>query len=143
MENKEDMSLCEVHLHEGKHLPEGYFNLVKSRWVKTYRSQNDFMRLVDADAYYFYYPHYVESVMKRAGTEIRLVVLSDDHDVVLGFSVTEGNTLHYVHVPRDYRRQGIAKTLLPENLEWFTHITKLGLKLWPEKMPKLKFNPFK
>lgn len=147
MENKEEdiegqLAEVEIHAHEGPHLPKEYLNLVRSRWMRSYRHCNDYMKLVQADAYYNAYGVYIINILNRPTTLVRLAVLGDDHDVVLGFGVAEGNTLHYVEVPTAYRRNGIGRNLVPEKIEWFSSLTKVGMKLWAEKFPYAKFNPF-
>lgn len=140
--SEEEVAMVEIHAHEGRHLPKQYLNLVRSRWMRSYRKCNDFMRLIDSAAYYQAYSVYVDVILNRPTTTVRLAVLQEDHDVVLGFSVAEGNKLHYVAVPVLNRRQGLGRNLLPEKVEWFSHITKIGLKLWPIKFPDAKFSPF-
>lgn len=124
------------------YLPDQYENYVKDRWVKTYRKCNKFMSLVDPGAYYKAYPKYVESILKKPSVTVRLAVLADAQDVALGFSVSEGTTLHYVNVPLDYRGHGIANKLVPYAVESFSHITETGMHLWTKKAPKAIFNPF-
>lgn len=135
-------SLVEIHVHEGRFLPKQYIGLVKIRWIRSYRRNNSFMELVDPIAYDFFYKPYVEGILHRPKTTVRLAVLGDDNDVTLGFSVTEGNILHYVEVKKDYRKQGLATSLVPDGIEWITHLTKTGMRIWSVKLPKAKFNPF-
>lgn len=142
MEDKATLTECEIHAYAGKDTPKRFLNLIRSRWMRSYKHDNDFMRLVHPEAYYFAYSHYVDKVLSRPNTEVRFAVLADDNDVVLGFSVTEGTALHYVHVPKDYRRNGIAGALVPKKIEWITHLTKIGMRIWAEKLPDAKFNPF-
>lgn len=145
MENKKapiEEGMVEIHLYEGRKLPEQYLNLVRSRWKRSYRHCNDFMKLVYAPAYYQAYSVYIENILNRPTCEVRLAVLADDNDVVLGFGVAERNVLHYVEVPTAYRKNGIGRNLIPEKVEWFTHLTKIGLKLWGRKFPDAKLNPF-
>lgn len=144
MENKEEIgsSEIEIHLHEGKHLPKQYRNLILSRWMHSYRRGNDYIKLINPQAYYSAYEVYILHILNRPLTSVRLAVLADDHDVVLGFGVSEGTMLHYVEVPKAYRRNGIGANLVPEKIEWFSHLTKIGMKLWAQKSPYAKFNPF-
>lgn len=141
MEDKEQ-SLVEIHQYPGKHLPGQYLNLVRSRWMRSYRFSNDYMRLTHAGAYYQAYGVYVMSILGRPTTKVRLAVLEEDNDVVLGFGVMDGTCLHYVEVPRAYRRNGIGTHLVPRKIEWFTHLTKIGMKLWSTKAPHARLNPF-
>lgn len=138
----EEIPHLEIHAHEGKHLPRQYLNLVRSRWMRSYRHCNDYMKLVDADAYYNAYGVYVLHILNRPNTIVRVAVLGDDADVVLGFSVMENEVLHYVEVPKVYRKQGIGRNLVPGEVKWFSSLTKTGVRLWAEKAPHAKFNPF-
>lgn len=140
MGNKE--ALVEIIAYPGKLVPSAYVNLIKSRWIRNYKKDNDFMRLVYPPAYYIAYGAYVDGVLKKPSTIVRLAVLEEDNDVVMGFSVMDSSTLHYVHVPKGYRRQGIGRLLVPEYIEYFTHLTKIGVQIWHKKFPKAKFNPF-
>ncbi len=144
MEDKKEIgpSLVQICAWQGKLLPKQYLNLVRSRWMRSYRHTNDYMKLVDSAAYYCAYSVYVELILNRPNTIVRLALLEEDDDVALGFSVVEGNCLHYVEVPRVNRRQGIGRALVPEKIEWFTHLTKIGMRIWSTKAPDAKLNPF-
>lgn len=139
----ESPTMYEIHCFEGKHVPVNYLDVVRSRWARTYRHCNDYMKLIYPPAYYFAYDVYIKRILERQKVEVRIAVLQDDHDVVLGFSVTEGtNILHYVEVKRVMRRNGIANALVPDRIDWFTHLTKTGLRIWSRKNPDAKFSPF-
>lgn len=123
-------------------LPPEYRALVFSRWLKSFRHGNDYVRLIDPAAYYAAYHRYIGGILAKAETSVRLAVLSDDPDVVLGFSITRGHVLDYVHVHHHQRRLGIAKSLVPEGIDTITHVTKTALTIWGSKYPKWAFNPF-
>lgn len=131
-----------IRAYKGNEVPENYENFVRDRWLKTYKKCNKFMQLVDPASYYRAYPVFIRSVLARPKVRVRLAMLSDDEDVLLGFSVSEGALLHYVNVPLDYRGQGIAKKLVPFVVERFSHITETGMKIWQEKFPNAVFDPF-
>lgn len=147
-----DLASYKVIAFRGGLLPEQYKGVVYSKWLRSLRYGNDYFKLIDAPAYYEAYHRYISNILKHA--VVRLAVLSDDADVVLGFSVTRGTILDYVHVLRirlkvptgisvvDYRGRGIGKSLVPDNIEAFTHITKMGLIIWGNKYSHWKFNPF-
>jgi GNAT superfamily N-acetyltransferase len=122
--------------------PEAYKSLVFSKWLRSLRFGNDYFRLIDSDAYYTIYHKYIELLLNRPNTIIRFAVLSDDKDVVLGWSLIEGVTLHYVYVHKDNRKQGIGTNLISPELKYITHITKDGIAFWTSKLPEAKFNPF-
>lgn len=125
--------------YQGDDLPSQYRSLIFSKWLRSLRFGNDYFRLIDSDSYFTAYNNYIDSLLTKATT--RLAVLSDDLDVVLGFSVSRKNILDYVHVHKDQRHQGIAKELVPLQIDTATHLTKDALKIWP-KYSHIKFNPF-
>ena len=122
--------------------PDQYKGMVYSGWLNSLRYNNDLFKLIDSDAYYKTYATYITSILKRPYSRLRIAVLSDDEDVALGWSVDEADILHYVYVPKDYRKRGIGKSLIPEGIKQFSHITTIGLSIWTTKYPSLKFNPF-
>ena len=120
-------------------LPHQYRHLVIAKWGRSFRHGNDYAKLIDADSYFQNYPRYIQAILTLPQTTVRLATLIDDTDVVLGFSIVSDTTLHYVYVNRGVRRQGIGKTLIPPNIDRFTHLTTPVLGLWPIKMPNAKF----
>jgi hypothetical protein len=126
----------------GSTLSGAYRNMVYSKWLRRFRFGNDYIKLIDSDAYYQAYTSYITSILNREYTVVRLAILTDDPDVVLGFSVSEKKTLHFCVVNPFNRKQGIAKSLVPFEVEVITHLTKTGLTIWNNKMPKAIFNPF-
>lgn len=125
-----------------RELPEAYRNLLFSKFLRNLRFGNDYFRLVDSDAYYKVYNAYFATLLDRRDAFVRLAVLNDDRDVVLGWSLCEPEKLHFIYVSKEQRRQGIGRALLPEKISTFTHITKTGLTLWQKKLPNAIFNPF-
>lgn len=124
-------------------VPPQYEGMVISRWLRSLRYGNDFFKLTDKNAYYENYHPFLESILKRPYTVTRIAYLLEDPDVAFGFSVTEGETLHYVHVQKDYRLSGIGRSLIPNQPKEFTHLTKTGMQIWHNKLPKATFNPWK
>lgn len=121
-------------------LPEQYKGLVFSKWLRSLRYGNEYFKLIDQESYFRVYHKYIELVLSRLDCVVKLAVLSDNKDVVLGFSIMETEKLHYVHIHKDHRKQGIARSLC-KGFNTITHITNDGLKVWG-KYPKIKFNPF-
>lgn len=128
---------------KGPELPEQYINCVVKKFKNNLRYSNEYFRLIDKAAFNSAYERYIHNIINQHNCSIRLAVLSDDHDVVLGFAVLQPKTVHYVFVDKDQRRLGIGKNLIKESFDTFTHITKVGMLLWPAKFPQAKFNPFK
>ncbi len=124
--------------------PQSYFPLIYSKWLRSFRYGNPYFRLVKpADVYYRHYHEHIESILAHPEVCISVAVLSDTHDVVLGFSVYSIPVLHYVYVQKDFRRLGIGARLLPAGSKEFSHLTRIGLDIWHSpKYEDLKFNPF-
>ncbi len=125
-------------------LPEQYLPLVYSKWLRSLRHGNPVFGKVPSDVYYEKYHKFIEHLMLKPDAIIRLAVLSDDHDVVLGFSVTREDVLDYVHVHKDHRKIGVAIALIPNSVTTFSHLTLTWLKIWQTRLryKSLKFNPF-
>lgn len=125
-----------------KDLPIIYHNLILSKWLRTFRHGNDFIRLIDSNTYYSVYKIYINRILNQLQTSICIAALSDDPDVVLGFSVSRPHILDYVYVHKDMRRLGIGSKLIPTGINCFTHLTKTWLTIWNDKYKALNFNPF-
>jgi GNAT superfamily N-acetyltransferase len=119
-----------------------FLPLIFSKWLRSLRYGNDYFRLIKAQAYYTAYHRYIQAVLNAEATQVRLAALTDDPDVVLGFSVSRGPILDYVHVHKDQRLQGIGKALVPKDITTITCLTRTALAIWGTKYPKLEFNPF-
>ena len=126
----------------GDLLPQTYKPVIFSRWLRSLRFGNEYFRLVDSDIYYDAYHRYIEHVLNQPNCFVNLAVLADDLDVVLGWSVFRGNTLDYVHVQKDYRGNGIGKSLIVAEVHFISHLTRTGLSIWSKKLPEARFNPF-
>ncbi len=136
------MSSYKIVSYYGNRVPEAYQNLIFSKWLRSLRFGNDYYKLIKAEIYYHTYHHYLALVLQNPSAIVNLAVLSDDPDVVLGFSVSRGNILDYVHVQKDMRKLGIGTKLVPKEIDTVTHLTKTGLTIWGSKYKTWNFNPF-
>ncbi len=136
------MSSYRIKAYAARLLAPEYKGLIYSKWLRSLRYGNDYFKLVDPDAYYRAYHKYITAVLAFSDSIVRLAVLADDPDVVLGFSVARGNILDYVHVHKHQRRQGIGTRLIPEGIDTISHVTKTGLSIWGSKYGHWLFNPF-
>jgi len=73
--------------------------------------------------------------------EVRVACLQSDPDIILGYSVSSGDTLHFVYIKKAWRNQGICNMLLGStDFKNITHITKTGLALAQKR--GWAFDPF-
>lgn len=127
----------------GRDLPDQYKNLVYSKWLRSLRYGNEYFKLIESKSYYDTYQKYINLLLNRDHSILRLAALNDDLDVVLGWSLIEKDILHYVHVTNDYRNNGIATSLVPGEINFITHLTKPAMTIWNNKLSGVKFDPFK
>jgi GNAT superfamily N-acetyltransferase len=138
------MAEYKVIVYNGPALPDNYKPMIYSKWLRSLRYGNDYFKLIQQDAYFTNYHKYLELVLNKSDTMVRMAVLSDDYDVVLGFAVCRPSIVDYVHIHKDYRRQGIGSALIASlaNVSFITHLTRNGMSFWNNKLKDAKFNPF-
>lgn len=141
-------------------LPKEYEGYIYAKWLRSARFGNVIYKRIPSDMFFKSYASYIQKLLARC--QIRLAVLDEDKDVILGFACAEQKILHYVYVGRDQRRQGIGKALLGQNCDMrshitkhgyeikiftmnfdiYTHFTKCGEEIIKKKQWKIMFNPF-
>jgi hypothetical protein len=132
----------------GPGLPKQFRNMIYSKWLKSLRHGNDMFKLIDPKSYYSYHHLLIDDLLGRPTCAVRLAALSDNPDVVLGFSVCRlgaVNVIDYVYVNRDVRKLGIGTSLLPPTTvpeAVYTHVTKTGLTIAKEHCPLWTYNPY-
>lgn len=129
--------------YPGHALPPEYRNYIFGKWKRSLRHGNEYFRLMRSKPFNDTYDFVITSTLLRQNAVIRLAVLADSMDVALGWSLVEGDVLHYVFVQAEYRGLGLARKLVPTPINCFTHLTRLGMGLWNAKAPSAEFNPFK
>lgn len=116
---------------------------IVSTWLQGLYHGNDWFKQIDRDTYFDFYKKVVKSLVHRPTVKLKICCLKDNTDVILGYSVVEEKDhkkiLHWVFVKPVWRKQGIAKVLIPKDIEVITHLTKWGKQLKPKEWI---FNPF-
>jgi hypothetical protein len=129
-------------IYTGDQLPEQYKSLIFAKWLRSLKKGNELYRKIDSRAYYDTYQLLIERILDKPDTKVRLAVLTDDHDVVLGFCIYRNEILDYVYVQQDIRKHGIGEKLLPKEIKVYTHLTKTADIIIANRKPKAIFNPF-
>ena len=106
-------------------------------WLRSLYFGSSFFRRIDKDTYFDKYKLVVSALLAMA--TIKIACLSEDQDVVVGYAVYEGPVLHWVYVKKNWRKQGVARLLVPDNINTFSHFTNVG---WTARRLEWKFNPF-
>lgn len=66
----------------------------------------------ESDQFYKAASERIADILKRPDSRTRVACLSDDSDMLLGWSVLVGDRLEFVYVKIDYRRKGIGRLLV-------------------------------
>lgn len=106
-------------------------------WASGLYYGNDFYKKIDKTDYFEKYPIILQNLIGRSS--VHVACLSEDPDIIVGYVVFTSNVLHYVYVKKAWRKLGVAKSLLPKEVNVCTHLTKVGASLLPKGWV---FNPF-
>ena len=118
-------------------------NLIYATWLRSYEASSLAAKHVPRDVFFSEHHKVLDGIFRRGAT-VKLAVLPDEPDVVLGWSVTEGAALvHYVYVKPAFRKHGIATQLLRHIHApfIFTHWTHVLRELHP-KVKDCVYNPY-
>lgn len=113
-------------------------NFLLSTFLKGLYYGSKFWALVDQEAFFSNYEPFIKQLMLRS--DVKIACLEDDTDVILGYSISRSNVLHFLFVKKSYRKLGIGKLLYPIGIDTVSHITDQGDSM--RKKLNLKFNPF-
>jgi GNAT superfamily N-acetyltransferase len=114
---------------------------IYSTWLRGLRYGNSWFAETDREAYYKAYHKFIEDILARPAVFVTVACLKDDPETILGYSVHSSDKLHWVHVKKNWRGIGIAKSLIPDTVKSVTHLTTTGLSI-VRKRGNLKFDPF-
>lgn len=112
---------------------------IMATWLRGLYYGNPWFNEIKKDNFMDKYHEIISQLIAKPTVESHIAALEEDPDIILGYSITEAQTLHWIFVKEAWRRIGIAKSLIPENIDKTTHLTVLGRKLKPQSM---EFDPF-
>lgn len=113
-------------------------SLIVSTWLHGLYHSNTWFNEIEKDVFWENYRKVIEAIL--AYSDVNVACLPDEPDVILGYVVYTGPILHWIFVKKAFRKLGIGKTLLPDNINTITHLTDVGRAL---KRPEWQYNPFK
>lgn len=129
---------------------------IKATFLRGLYYSDSWFSVIPKDIFMENYSKVVEALLERYANLTRIACLKEDPDVILGYAMLGAdNTAHWVFVKKAWRRQGIGRSLLPENLITITHLNGFGRtlcyggfnkdtqELITPKYPNAIFNPFK
>lgn len=107
-------------------------------WSRSLRSENNWFKSIDKDAYKAVYPAIIEALINNS--HVRIACLKEDEDTIIGYSVSQPPVLHWTFVRQQWRKIGLMNDLVPEGITTSSHLTNLGRLILRKR--KWKFNPF-
>lgn len=99
---------------------------------------NDWFRAIDKNTFMEKYKQVLTNLLIKSETKV--ACMKDDPDNILGYAIYQPGVLHYIFVKPSFRKFGIAKQLIPVDIIYCTHLTKVGKTLKPLIW---KFDPFR
>jgi len=111
--------------------------LIYQTWLKGLYFGSSWFSKMDQKVFFQKYRVVINSLLPRS--QVFIAALKEEEDTVLGYSVTQNNLLHWIFVKTSWRKMGLAKRLIPDNINTVTHLTDLVRPLLPKKF---KFDPF-
>lgn len=116
-------------------------NFVYSTWLNALYFGNLWFGQIPEKIFNYNYRQFIKKILSTDGVLCCIVCLREDEDVILGYSVSNGNDiLHWIYIKEAWRKKGIAKLLIPDTVKTITHLTQQGLD---RKQKKWIFNPWK
>lgn len=118
-------------------------NFILASWLRGLYYGSTWFSEIPKGIFMANYHNVLERILSHTATVIKIACLRDEPETILGYSVyREGAgicALDYVFVKSRWRRIGIARDLVPVNMQYCTHLTKLGKVLKPQGCV---YNPF-
>ncbi len=84
----------------------------------------------------------LEHILERSTTKVAIACLKEDPSVIIGYAITSAVSpvLYFVYVKAPFRRIGVAKLLIPQQIQVTTCLTRLGSSIAKEK--GISYNPY-
>lgn len=117
----------------------GDINFIYDTWLNGLYFGNETFHLMREHIFKRNYQRVLNYLLSLPRCTIRVCALSEDHDTIIGYSVCRGTSLDWVFVKPIWRRLGVAKRIIPPEIETFTHVTKMVRGFKPKEW---EFNPF-
>ena len=87
---------------------------------------NPFFKRIKREIFFPNYRVVIDSIINNPSTSIRVACFNEDENLILGYSISCFDVLHYVYVKGAYRKQGLGKSLLPKVINKISHYTTMG-----------------
>lgn len=112
-----------------RYAQEGDMNFIYSTWLKGLYFSCEYFKKIPSQVFFVDYQRIIDSILENPDVFLHVACLPDDQDVILGYSITTQNIIHWIFVKESWRKLGICKALVPESLKRCTHVSNIGRTL--------------
>lgn len=117
-------------------------NFIMSTCLRGLYYGNVYLREIPKDVFMNCFHKVLDIILTNPASTINVACLSDDQNVILGYSVFRGQSLDWVFVKSAWRKIGIGRRLIPKNTTSYSQATKNGMSFFKSKLPSITYNPF-
>lgn len=118
-------------------------NFIMATWLRGLYYGDSWFSSIPKHIFMSNYKKLAKNLIESKYIDVHVACLPDDLDTIIGYSVVTKNSeaVVWVFVKTAFRRLGVAKSLIPKEPKYVTHLTALGKTLM-SKLPRTEFNPF-
>lgn len=109
-----------------------------SSWFQSYWKNHAIDKIPRA-IYNKHQDNLIDKLLNRS--HVSVAFIPEVPDEILGWSCVEESTLHWAYVKSLYRKNGIAKMVIPIGLQYYSHYTNAPGRKFLEKLG-MQFNPY-
>lgn len=118
------------------------FNFIMATWLRGMYYGESWLSIMNKKDFMKSYHSVIEFTIRNPSTKIMVACLKEEPSVILGYSVvsTASKAVHWVFVKKSWRSIGLARDLVPKDVNAATNLTKVGAAILKKK--EWAFNPF-
>lgn len=117
-----------------------YINFIRISYGKTVKASCSYFVAIPVDLFIERFNQTFTHLLSKS--MVRLMVLKEGPEVIIGYSIYHDNILSVVFVKRIFRKQGLMAALIPEGITDYATFIKKENHWLLEKFPALRFNPY-
>lgn len=131
-------------LYEIRDFQEDDTNFILATFLRGLYYGDFFWGEMPKDIFMANYKMFALNLIGSAKVAIKVACLKEDKSIILGYSLLSADfsAIHWVFVKKAWRKQGIARSILPQYPTTVTHLTATGKDLLIKFENKPIFNPF-
>lgn len=119
-------------------------NFILASFLRGVYYGDSWFNRIPKDIFMANYKKVIEALLAPGKCTIKVACPKGETDIIIGYSILSPDyqTVHWVYVKKDWRKNGIGKSLVPAHPLAVTHLTDIGFTLLP-KLQTAVFDPFR